>query len=145
MYLSFYQLNEKPFRISADPRFLWYGEKHKEALAILTYGLLEENGYVVLIGDVGTGKTTLVNALIETLDKNILVANINHPTLDTIEFLSLVAKKYDASAKIADKTDFLIFFKSFLQRSYKENKTALLVIDEAHRLSEELLEEIRLL
>ena len=145
MYLSFYQLDEKPFKISADPRFLWQGEKHREALAILTYGLLEENGYVVLTGDVGTGKTTLVNALIETLDKNILVANINHPTLDTLEFLSLVAKTYDASAKIADKTDFLIFFKSFLQLSYIKNKTALLIIDEAHRLSRELLEEIRLL
>lgn len=145
MYLSFYELNKKPFNISADPLFLWYGEKHKEALATLTYGLLEANGYVVLTGDVGTGKTTLVNALIETLDKNILVANINHPTLDTIEFLSLVAKTYDASAKIADKTDFLVFFKSFLQQSYTKNKTALLVIDEAHRLSMELLEEIRLL
>jgi len=145
MYLSFYKLNGKPFNISADPRFLWYGEKHREALATLTYGLIEENGYVVLTGDIGTGKTTLVNALIETLDENILVANINHPTLDAIEFLSLVAKTYDPSAKIADKTDFLVFFKSFLQRSYTQNKTALLVIDEAHRLSMELLEEIRLL
>ena len=145
MYLSFYRLKEKPFNISTDPRFLWYGEKHREALANLKYGLLEGNGYVVLTGDVGMGKTTLVNALIETLDDNVLVANINHPTLDTIEFLSLVAKTYDASAEIANKTDFLLFFKSFLQQTYTQNKTALLVIDEAHRLSKELLEEIRLL
>ena len=145
MYLSFYKLSKKPFNISTDPGFLWYGEKHKEALATLTYGLIEKNGYVVLTGDVGTGKTTLVNALVEKLDENILVANINHPTLDTIEFLSLVAKMFDASAKITDKTDFLIFFKSFLNQSYTHNKTALLIIDEAHSLSRELLEEIRLL
>ncbi len=145
MYLSFYKLKEKPFNISTDPRFLWYGEKHQEALANLKYGLLEGNGYVVLTGDVGMGKTTLVNALIEALDDSVLVANINHPTLDTIDFLSLVAKTYDPSAEIASKTDFLLFFKSFLQRTYTENKIALLVIDEAHRLSKELLEEIRLL
>ena len=145
MYLSFYKLKEKPFNISTDPRFLWYGEKHQEALANLKYGLLEGNGYVVLTGDVGMGKTTLVNALIEALDDSVLVANINHPTLDTIDFLSLVAKTYDPSAEIASKTDFLLFFKSFLQRTYTKNKIALLVIDEAHRLSKELLEEIRLL
>ena len=64
MYLSFYMLKEKPFSINTDPRFLWYGEKHREALANLTYGLKDENGYVVMTGDAGTGKTTLVNALI---------------------------------------------------------------------------------
>ncbi len=145
MYLSFYKLSEKPFNISTDPRFLWCGEKHQEALANLKYGLLEANGYVVLTGDVGTGKTTLVNALIETLNENVLVAKINHPTLDTVEFFNLVAKTYDASAEITSKTDFLFFFNSFLQKSYAEGKVVLLVIDEAHRLSKELLEEIRLL
>jgi type II secretory pathway predicted ATPase ExeA/tetratricopeptide (TPR) repeat protein len=145
MYTSFYNLSELPFTISTDPRFLWLGEKHQEALANLKYGLLEANGYVVLTGDVGTGKTTLVNALIETLDDNVLVANINHPTLDTVEFFNLVAKTYDASVEITGKTEFLLFFHSFLRKSYAEGKVVLLVIDEAHRLSKELLEEIRLL
>ena len=145
MYLSFYRLSERPFNISTDPRFLWRGEKHQEALANLKYGLLEANGYVVLTGDVGTGKTTLVNALIETLDDNVLVANVNHPTLDTVEFFNLVAKTYEPAAKIASKTDFLFFFKSFLKKTHSQGKVVLLVIDEAHRLSKELLEEIRLL
>ena len=145
MYLSFYKLSERPFNISTDPRFLWCGEKHQEALANLKYGLLDANGYVVLTGDVGTGKTTLVNALIETLDDNVLVAKINHPTLDTVEFFNLVAKTYDASAQITSMTEFLFFFNSFLQKSHAEGKVVLLVIDEAHRLSKELLEEIRLL
>ena len=145
MYISFYKLLEKPFNISTDPRFLWRGEKHLEALANLKYGLLEANGYVVLTGDVGTGKTTLVNALVETLDDSVLVANINHPTLDTIEFLNLVAKTYDASVEITSKNEFIFFFNSFLQKTHTAGKVVLLVIDEAHRLSTKLLEEIRLL
>jgi len=145
MYLSFYKLSEKPFNISTDPRFLWRGEKHQEALANLKYGLQEANGYVVLTGDVGTGKTTLVNALIETLADNVLIANINHPTLDIVEFFRLVAKTYDASVEITNKTEFLLFFRSFLQKKHAAGKNVLLVIDEAHRLSKELLEEIRLL
>ncbi len=122
MYLAFYNLLEKPFNINTDPRFLWRGEKHQEALANLKYGLMEANGYVVLTGDVGTGKTTLVNALIEALDDNVLVANINHPTLDTVEFFNLIAKTYDASARITSKTDFLFFFRDFLQRAHDEGK-----------------------
>lgn len=145
MYTSFYKLSELPFNISTDTRFLWRGEKHEEALANLKYGLLEANGYVVLTGDVGTGKTTLVNALIENLDDNVIVANINHPTLETVEFFHLVAKTYDPSAEIKSKTEFLFFFKSFLQKSHAAGKVVLLVIDEAHCLSKELLEEIRLL
>jgi type II secretory pathway predicted ATPase ExeA/tetratricopeptide (TPR) repeat protein len=145
MYLSLYKLLEKPFNISTDPRFLWRGEKHQEALANLKYGLLEPNGYVVLTGEVGTGKTTLVNTLIETLTDNVLVANINNPTLDTIEFFNQVAKTYDASAEITTKTEFLFFINSFLQKSHAEGKVVLLITDEAHRLTKELLEEIRLL
>ena len=145
MYLSFYNLREKPFSINTDPKFLWLGEKHKEALANLKFGLIEANGYVVLTGDVGTGKTTIVNALIQTLDKHVLVATINHPTLNILEFFNLIAKAYDLVAEITSKTEFLSLFSSFLQTAKEEGKVVLLVIDEAHRLSAELLEEIRLL
>jgi type II secretory pathway predicted ATPase ExeA/TolA-binding protein len=145
MYRSFYNLSKKPFKISSDPRFLWNGEKHQEALANLRYGLLEPNGYVVLTGDVGTGKTTLVNALIESLSDNVLLANINHPTLNTLDFFNLVAKAYDPSTGISTKAEFLLFLKKFLQKSHAQGKVVLLIIDEAHRLSMELLEEIRLL
>jgi len=145
MYHSFYGLREKPFSINTDPKFLWLGEKHQEALANLKFGLIEANGYVVLTGDVGTGKTTIVNALIDTLDNHVLVATINHPTLNTLEFLNLLAKAYGLPAEITSKTEFLSLFSSFLQTSKEEGKVVLLVIDEAHRLSIELLEEIRLL
>ncbi len=145
MYDSFYNLAEKPFKISTDPRFLWCGEKHKEALANLSYGLMAGNGFVALTGDIGTGKTTLVNALLETLDDRVSVAKINHPSLDTIEFLTLVAKTFDPSVSINGKCDQLLFFNSFLRQIHAQGKVALLIIDEAHRLSVESLEEIRLL
>jgi len=145
MYLAYYNLSTKPFKISPDPRFLWLGSDHKEALANFKYGLLESNGYVVLIGAVGTGKTTLVNALLQMLDTNVLVANINYPSLDAVDFLSLVVRTYDPSAVVSSKADCLHFLKGFLRRARSAGKTVLLVIDEAHRLSEALLEEIRLL
>ena len=105
MYDSFYNLAEKPFKISTDPRFLWCGEKHAEALANLSYGLVDGNGFVVLTGDIGTGKTTLINALLETLDDRVLVVKVNHPSLDTSEFLTLVAKTFDPSISINGKSD----------------------------------------
>ncbi|MGB5988007.1 MAG: AAA family ATPase [Desulfobacterales bacterium] len=145
MYLTYYQLEVNPFSVSADPRFMWYGEKYQAALTTLRYGLVEKKGYVVLTGDIGTGKTTLMNSLIGSLDENTLVAKINHATLDASEFYNLIARSYDPTAKVADKSEFLFFFTSFLHRSGAQKKSALLVIDEAHRLSAELLEEIRLL
>lgn len=145
MYRSYYSLSAEPFRIDTDPRFLWLGGDHKEALATLKYGLLESNGFVVLTGPVGTGKTTLVNALLHALDHRVIVANINFPSLDPTEFLSLVARTYDPAAHVTGKADCLLFLKAFLSRARTDGKRVLLVIDEAHRLSEALLEEIRLL
>ncbi len=144
MYRSFYQLTHKPFQISTDPGFLWLGENHKEALANLTYGLREGNGFVVLTGDVGTGKTTLVNALLASLDSDVLVANITHPKLDATEFLRKVVRTFDPSASFNGKADMLLFLEDFLRSRYAEGRRVLLVIDEAHRLSVDLLEEVRL-
>ncbi|MBI5895379.1 MAG: AAA family ATPase [Desulfobacterales bacterium] len=145
MYLPYYLLTAKPFQISADPRFLWLGNDHQEALANFKYGLSEGNGFVVLVGAVGTGKTTLVNALLEMLDERVIVASINQPGFDVVEFLSFVVHTYDPQAVVASKTDCLNFFKKFLEKAHADGKRVLLVIDEAHRLSEEVLEEIRLL
>jgi type II secretory pathway predicted ATPase ExeA/cytochrome c-type biogenesis protein CcmH/NrfG len=145
MYLSYYNLAEKPFRIDTDPRFLWFGEKHQEALAVLKYGVLERNGFVVLTGGIGTGKTTLLNALLESLGDDVLVANINNPKLDTLDFLKIVAKSYDPTAAIDNKADFILYFNRYLKQAHFDGRIVLLVIDEAHRLSQDLLEEIRLL
>jgi type II secretory pathway predicted ATPase ExeA/tetratricopeptide (TPR) repeat protein len=145
MYTSFYKLKEMPFTLGTDPRFLWLGDKHREALAHLNYGLVEADGYVVLTGDVGVGKTTLVNALLESVDDSILTVNLSHPTLSIMEFFHFLAKAWDGPRDLANKAEFLFFFEDSLQKTHAEGKRVLLIIDEAHKLSEELLEEIRLL
>jgi len=145
MYESFYNLSEKPFQINTDPRFLWLGEKHQEALANLKYGLADRNGLVVLTGDIGTGKTTVVNALLEALDDKVSVAKINHTSLEPDQFLSLMAKTLDPEFVVAGKSDLLLFFHNFLKKEHADGRTVLLVVDEAHRLSAAAMEEIRLL
>lgn len=145
MYLSHYNLVEKPFEITADPRFLWLGEKHQEALATLKYGVLDNRGFLLLTGDVGTGKTTLINALLRDLDKDILVATVVDPSLEKLEFLNFLANAFNIEEKFPTKVDFLIHFTKFLRNAYLDSQKVLLIIDEAQRLSKEVLEEIRLL
>jgi type II secretory pathway predicted ATPase ExeA/Tfp pilus assembly protein PilF len=145
MYDSFYNVAENPFKICTDPRFLWCGEKHSKVLSSLIYGLMDNNGLVVLTGDIGTGKTTLANALLNILGKDVCVARINHPTLDAAEFLTLVAKSLDPDFAGTDKSDLLLFFDSFFLRARANSQIVLLVVDEAQHLSREVLEEIRLL
>ncbi|MGA7142891.1 MAG: tetratricopeptide repeat protein [Desulfobacterales bacterium] len=145
MYRSYYNLAEKPFKLTADPKFLWLGEKHKEALATLKYGVIDQKGFILVSGDVGTGKTTLINALLENIDENILVANIKDPALNLIDFLNFIAISFNISQKFTSKVDFIVYFSQFLKKVYSENKCVLLIIDEVHSLSKELLEHIRLL
>jgi len=145
MYTSYYNLIEKPFQISTDPSFLWLGEKHKEALATLKYGVIDEKGFLLLTGAAGTGKTTLINSLLESLDDNTLVANVTDPSLDLMGFLNLITRSFGLSKKFEKKEEFIVSFKEFLRKTYVDNKRALLIIDEAHRLSKKLLEQSRLI
>ena len=145
MYLSYYNLNEKPFQISTDPKFLWLGEKHKEALAILTYGILDNKGFLLLTGDVGTGKTTIINALLNNLDDDVIAAHVSDPDLEHLDFFNFIANVFSIDKKFSTKGGFLNNLSKFLHDSYSKNKKVLLIIDEAQRLKPELLEEIRLL
>ncbi len=145
MYLSHYNLNKKPFQINPDPNFLWLGEIHKEALAILKYGILDSRGFLLLVGDVGTGKTTLINGLINSLDEDIVVATIHDPGLEKLDFCNFLASSFKLDKKFSSKGDFLVHFIHFLHKAHDENKKVLLIIDEAQRLTHEMMEEIRLL
>jgi len=145
MYLSHYKLRHMPFQISPDPRFLWLGEKHKEALAVLKYGVLNNQGFLLLTGDVGTGKTTMINTLVKSLDPETLFVNVADPRLDKLDFFKLVAHSFGLETQLRTKFDFLIVFKDFLYKAYDEKKKVLLILDEAQKLSLDSLEEIRLL
>ncbi|MDJ0667467.1 MAG: AAA family ATPase [Desulfobacterales bacterium] len=145
MYLEHFHLKEKPFQISADPRFLWLGSKHKEALAILKYGIFDNRGFLLLSGDVGTGKTTLIHALLRSLGADTLVAMVPDPGLSLMDFYSYIAKAFGITTPFDTKEHFLEIFKTFLLRSEKLQKKVLLIIDESQRLTSDLLEEIRLL
>jgi general secretion pathway protein A len=134
-----------PFQISPDPRFLWLGEKHKEALAVLKYGVLNNQGFVLLTGDVGTGKTTLINALVRGLGTDTILINIEDPRLDKLDFFKVVAHSLGLEPRLRTKFDFLVSFKDFLNRAHENKKNVLMIIDEAQKLSLDSLEEIRLL
>jgi general secretion pathway protein A len=145
MYLSHYALNQMPFQISPDPKFLWLGEKHKEALAVLKYGVINNQGFLLLTGDVGTGKTTLINALVNSLGSDTFFINVSDPRLDKLDFFKLVAQSFGLEGPLGSKLDFFMSFKKFLHRAYDSKKKVLLIIDEAQKLSLDSLEEIRLL
>ncbi len=145
MYRSYYSLDKKPFQLTTDPKFLWLGEKHKEALATLKYGVIDQKGFLLVTGDVGTGKTTLINALLESIEEDTLVANITDPALNLIEFFNFVALSFNIPKKFDSKIDFIVYFSRFLKKVYSENRNVLLIIDEVHSLSKDVLEHIRLL
>ncbi|PLX53605.1 MAG: type II secretory pathway protein, partial [Desulfobacteraceae bacterium] len=144
MYLSHYNLKEKPFQISTDPKFIWFGEKHREALAVLEYGVIDNKGFLLITGDVGTGKTTLINALLKRLGNDVVVANITNPILEELDFFNIVADEFNINKHFSNKADFLIHFSRFLNDCYTKKKKVILVIDEAHKLDQDLLEQIRL-
>lgn len=143
MYLSYYNLNKKPFQISPNPIFLWMGEQYKEAIATLEYGILDNRGLILLTGEIGTGKTTLINALIKRQGKNTIIASITDPEMEKLDFYNFIAHSFNLNKKFQNKGDFLVHFSHFLYNSYSKNEKILLIIDEAQRLTHELLEEIR--
>ena len=145
MYEAYYNLKAMPFQITTDPRFLWLGEKHAEALATLKYGIMENKGFLLLTGDVGTGKTVLINRLIKMIDVAAIVAKIPDPGLSSLDFFRFLAVEFKMRKNFDSKGAFLINLKNFLHQAYADQKSVLLVIDEAQRLNHELLEQIRLL
>ena len=145
MYENYYNLKAMPFQITTDPRFLWLGEKHSEALATLKYGILENKGFLLLTGDVGMGKTALINRLITMIDVAAIVAKIPDPGLSSLDFFNFLAVEFKMKQQFDSKGAFLINFKNFLHKAYADSKKVLLIIDEAQRLNNELLEQIRLL
>ena len=145
MYLSFYDLIRKPFEITVDPDFLWLGEMHKEALATLEYGIREDKGFLLLTGDVGTGKTVLINRLARNIHLQSIISTVPDPGLDLLDFYNFLAATFKFGRTIKSKGEFLTLLKKFLIKAEAIKRKVLLLIDEAQRLNHSLLEEIRLL
>ena len=145
MYEPHFGLHKKPFQITTDPNFLWMGKKHREALTTLKYGVMDNKGFLLLTGDVGTGKTTLINRLVEDIKDKVYTAKIPDPRLSKYDFYRMVSKYFKLPIEVRTKSDFIGPFTRFLSDAHHEKKSVLLLIDEVQRLKHDLLEEIRLL
>ena len=145
MYLKHYQLALKPFDLSLKPGFLWLGEQHTEALATLNYGIKHDLGFLLLTGDVGAGKTALIRRLTNNLDQSTIVAHIIDPGLTPLDFFKILAEEFGMRSEFHTKGEFLIALEKFLHQAYADQKKVLLIIDEAQRLNDNLLDQIRVL
>ena len=148
MYASFFGLNEKPFSITPDPRFLFLSERHAEALAHLVYGINEAGGFIQLTGEVGTGKTTVVRSLLTQAPKHAEIALILNPRMTPPEFLLAICEELGIpvpAASAASLKDLVDLLSRHLLKAHAEGKRIVLVVDEAQNLSPEVLEQVRLL
>jgi len=146
VYKRFYNLQKNPFEITPDPSFLFTTKGHNEALATLYYGVRRRKGFVVLTGEVGTGKTLLIRSLLQTLRLgDVNYAYVFNSRLGPIEFLQYIAGDFRLPISSKSKSELLLELSTFVISRFKKGLTTVLVVDEAHHLSEEVLEEIRLL
>ena len=146
MYESFYGLNAKPFQLKPDPSFFYGSKGHKRAMAYLEYGLSQGEGFIVLTGEVGAGKTTLMRNLFRKLESDKIVAvQIVNTHIDSNDILTLVAAAFGLPYARTSKAALLLEIEQFFQRFYRQGKRVLLVVDEAQNLTSETLEELRML
>jgi general secretion pathway protein A len=145
VYQDFYGLMRSPFEMTPDPSFLYLGETHREGLAMLVYAVRARKGFVVLTGEVGTGKTTLLHALLGQLDPEMPSAFVFNPRLEPLDFFHVLFDEFGIDTPCRTKAEYLLTLNRFLIECLKKDRTALLIIDEAQNLSREMLEEVRLL
>jgi len=146
LYNAFYNLKRDPFRLTPDADFLYMTAHHREAFAGLVYGICTRPGLTVLVGEVGTGKTTLLYALLGVLEKRrFITAMCTNPTLSREEFFDMLLAKFGVPCSSSLKSRQLAALQEAFSRNHAEGRPSVLIVDEAQRLSTELLEEIRLL
>jgi general secretion pathway protein A len=146
MYQTFFGLTDKPFSETPDPQFLFLSLGHREGLAHLEYSIMDGKGFSMLVGEVGTGKTTLCRALIDRLDpEKFTVVHIIHTNLDFYEFLQEVVEELGVSSHGTQKWDLLKALNHYLIEAYSQNRKVVLIVDEAQNLQPSVLEGIRML
>lgn len=146
MYKSFYHLKNEPFGSSPDPRFMYMMPHTREALAALEYGISARKGFIVLTGEVGTGKTTLLRRALASFERGRVYSSfVFNPRLDTLDFLEFVLSDFGITPTSRTKSGMLLQLNRWLIERYRRQETCVIIVDEAQNLSPELLEEIRLL
>ena len=146
MYKSFFNLQHNPFAGSPDPRFMYMMPHTREALATLEYGISARKGFIVLTGEVGTGKTTLLRRAIASLDQSRVFSSfIFNPRLDVLDFLEFILSDFGIPPHTRTKSGMLIQLNRWLIERFRREETCVIIVDEAQNLAWELLEEIRLL
>ena len=146
MYEAYYGLSAKPFQLNPDPAFYYASRGHKRAFAYLQYGLFQSEGFIVITGEVGAGKTTLVRSLLEQLDtRKVVAAQLVSTQLDADEMLKAVAAAFGLPVKSSEKAQLLLELEAFFVSLAVKRKRALLVVDEAQNLSPRAVEELRML
>jgi general secretion pathway protein A len=146
MYEAFYGLTSKPFQLNPDPSFYFGSKQHRRAKAYLEYGLLRNEGFIVITGEIGAGKTTIVRGLLDSMDaKSVTAANLVSTQLDAEDTLRMVGAAFGVRVKDVSKADLLMALEAFLVTQISEGKRSLLIVDEAQNLTPRAVEELRML
>ena len=145
MYEEFYGFKELPFNVTPDPRFLYRSASHRDALAYITYGVFQRKGFIAVTGEVGVGKTTVVGAFVDLFQPSLEVAFVFSTKFPFDQLLYLICKDFGLEVEGKNKAQMLLTLNDFLIKQNENNRNSVLIIDEAHNLSPDVLEELRML
>lgn len=145
MYASFFGFKCKPFQLTPDPEFLFMSRVHRRALTYLNYGVKDNYGFILLTGEIGTGKTTVIRALLKQIPQDIRVARVTNTKVSSDQLIAMINEDFGLDTGGRDKTRMLSDLTDFLINQYSEGGRSVLIIDEAQNLDADLLEEVRLL
>lgn len=145
MYEDFYGFKELPFNVTPDPRFLYRSASHRDALAYITYGIFQRKGFIAVTGEVGVGKTTVVGAFIDLFQPSLEVAFVFSTKFPFDQLLYLICRDFGLDVEGMNKAQMLLALNDFLIAQNESNRNSVLIIDEAHNLSPDVLEELRML
>src|SRR5580693_1939017 len=145
MYLELFKLRELPFRLSPDPQFLYLSKQHARAKAYMESTIWFTDGFVVITGEIGSGKTTLIESFLQEVQRDVVVAQVNQTQVSVVDFLQAVLVQFGFSPFKMKKAELIATLNQFLIEQYSAGRKVLLIVDEAQNLSLKVLEEIRML
>jgi len=145
MYKSFFNLTSKPFDLLPNPYFLYLSKSHKRALTYLDYAIRERAGFILLTGEIGSGKTTLIRSLINKYHDSLVLARVFNTRVSSEQLIAMINDDFEIAAKSSDKTELLHNLNEFLIEQYAKGNKPVLIIDEAQNLTPEILEDVRML